>query len=180
MTTQDHAKITCEVEALRELSTDQLREKWTEVWNEPCRSRNKGFLQKRVAWKIQANAYGGLSQRALDRAREIADETLLKIRSPSTPIVEGKTIGTIMRRKSLRPICNTNDRRLPCAGSVITRSYEGRTIAVSVLDKGFEWEGRFFRSLSAVARAVTGSHWNGFLFFGIERIERTTKKEDAA
>lgn len=164
MTTQDHAQIAREVEALRDFSTDQLRVKWEEVWNEPCRSRNKDFLRKRIAWKIQANAYGGLSQRALDRARELADETLLKIRDVAPPgpgCPESKTA-----RHSFRA---SADARLPVPGAVLTRIYNGQKIIVGVLDDGFEWDGQKFRSLSAVAKAVTGAHWNGFLFFGIER-----------
>jgi hypothetical protein len=164
MTTRDHARIAREVESLRELSTDQLREKWVEVWNEPCRSRNKVFLLKRIAWKIQANAYGGLSQRALERARELADETLLKIRGAATP--GPGCPGTKVARHSFHP---SDDARLPVPGAILTRIYNGRKIVVTVLDDGFEWDGRKFKSLSAVAKAVTGAHWNGFLFFGIDR-----------
>jgi hypothetical protein len=54
-------------------------------------------------------------------------------------------------------------------GAVLTREYRGRTIAVTVLDEGFECEGTVYRSLTAVAKAVTGSHWNGYLFFGIAK-----------
>ena len=62
--------------------------------------------------------------------------------------------------------------RLPAVGSWITRQYQGREIAVRVLDDGFEFEGDRYRSLSAIAKRVTGSHWNGFLFFGITRQEK--------
>ncbi len=162
MTTKDHAKIAREVESLRDMSTDQLRRKWEEVWGEKCRSRNKDFLRKRVAWKIQANAYGGLSQRALERARELADETLLKIRGAVAP-GPGCPASALVRH-AFRP---SEGARLPVAGALITRLYNGRKIVVTVLDEGFEWEGRKYRSLSAVAKAITGAHWNGFLFFGI-------------
>lgn len=167
MTTQDHARIAREVESLRDLSTDQLREKWVQVWNEPCRSRNKDFLRKRIAWRIQANAYGGLSQRALDRAKELADETLLKIRGAPTP--GPGCPETKVARHSFRA---SDDARLPVPGAVLTRVYNGRKIIVTVLDDGFEWDGQKYRSLSAVAKAVTGAHWNGFLFFGIDRKEK--------
>jgi hypothetical protein len=171
MMTQDHARIAREVESLSDLTVNQLQEKWVEVWNEPCRSRNKDFLRKRIAWKIQANAYGGLSQRALERARELADETLLKIRGAATPGPGCReTTGT---RHSFR---STDDARLPVAGALLTRVYNGRKIVVTVLDDGFEWNGQKFRSLSAVAKAVSGAHWNGFLFFGIDR----KRKERAA
>jgi len=171
MTTKDHARIAREVEALRDLTVNQLQDKWVDVWNEPCRSRNKDFLRKRIAWKIQANAYGGLSQRALDRARELADETLLKIRGASTP--GPGCPETKVTRHSFR---TSDDARLPVPGAVLTRVYNGRKIIVTVLDDGFEWDGQKFGSLSAVAKAVTGAHWNGFLFFGIDR----KVKEEAA
>jgi len=162
MTTKDHARIAREIAALAELSTDQLREKWEEVWNEPCRSRNKDFLRKRIAWKIQANAYGGLSQRALERARELADETLLKIRNPA-PFGPPATAGRTTRRRIHAP----GDPRIPGPGTVITRDYKGKNLLVSVLDDGFEFEGHVYRSLSAIAKKVTGAHWNGVHFFGL-------------
>ena len=64
------------------------------------------------------------------------------------------------------------DIRLPKPGDVLSRYYKGREITAYVLDSGFEYEGRRFRSLSAIAKAVTGAHWNGLLFFGIVRQER--------
>jgi len=164
MTTQDHARIAREVESLADLTVNQLQDKWVEVWNEPCRSRNKDFLRKRIAWKIQANAYGGLSRRALDRACELADETLLKIRGAATP--GPGCPETKVTRHSFRA---SDDARLPVPGAVLTRVYNGRKIIVTVLDDGFECDGEKFRSLSAVAKSVTGAHWNGFLFFGIDR-----------
>ena len=57
------------------------------------------------------------------------------------------------------------DDRLPPPGTILTRSYKGTTIRVQVLEKGFAYEGELYKSLSAVAKAVTGSHCNGFLFF---------------
>ena len=164
MTTIDHMKIAKEVAALGDLTVNELQQRWVEVWGEPCKSRNKDFLRKRVAWRIQALAYGGLSRRALDRARELADETLLKIRGAATP-GPGSPVSK-SPRISLR---SSDDSRLPMSGTTLTRIYNGRKIIVSVCDKGFEWDGQKFRSLSAVAKAITGAHWNGFLFFGLNR-----------
>ena len=59
------------------------------------------------------------------------------------------------------------DRRLPIPGTVISKVYKGTIIDVKVLDKGFEYDGKAYRSLSAIAGAVTGQHWNGYLFFGL-------------
>ena len=64
--------------------------------------------------------------------------------------------------------------RLPVPGTVLTRTYRGRRVAVQVLPSGFEYEGRVYRSLSAVAKAVTGSHWNGHLFFGLTTLKRSS------
>ncbi len=64
------------------------------------------------------------------------------------------------------------DIRLPKPGDVFSRDYKGRAITVRVLESGFEYEGRRFRSLSAIAKSVTGAHWNGLLFFGIVHQER--------
>lgn len=162
LTPDQHARLVKEVESLSEMTVNQLQEKWVEVWGEKCRSRNKDFLRKRIAWKMQANVYGGLSQRALERARELADETLLKIRNPPplpTALARG---GKVVER-----IHAPGDPRIPGPGAVISRDYKGRRILVSVLYDGFEYDGRKFRSLSAIAKEVTGSHWNGVHFFGL-------------
>lgn len=59
------------------------------------------------------------------------------------------------------------DIRLPPPGSMLSRTYKGRDLIVTILESGFEFEGRRYRSLSAIAKAVTGAHWNGMLFFGL-------------
>jgi len=165
MTTQETANITRQIEELNDLTVNQLQKRWVEVWNEPCRSRNKDNLRKRIAWKIQANAYGGLSQRALERARELTDETLLKIRTPQLPHAEGRG-ETIVHR-----FTPTTNSLLPPPGALITRRYRDRKIIVSVLDDGFEFDGQVYKSLSAVAKAVTGAHWNGRAFFGLPKTQ---------
>jgi hypothetical protein len=162
MTPDDHARIAKEVAALADLAVNQLREKWVEVWNEPCRSRNKDYLRKRIAWKIQANAYGGLSQRALQRAAELADESFLNTRMDRMPPLQpdGRTVQDHIHAPG--------DSRIPAPGAVIVREYKGRRLLVAVLENGFEFEGRVFRSLSAIAKEVTGAHWNGVHFFGLK------------
>ncbi|PTY02763.1 DUF2924 domain-containing protein [Verrucomicrobia bacterium LW23] len=171
-TTIDHAAIARQVAELEFLTVNELQRKWEEVWNEPCRSRNKVYLRKRVAWKIQANVYGGISQRALERARELADETLLKIRNPAPfrPMVSVPRIvatGPGATAESVPP----HSTGIPAPGSIITRNYKGRKLLVTVLEKGFEFEGIHYRSLSAVAKAVTGTNWNGRLFFRLDNKE---------
>jgi hypothetical protein len=161
MNAQDHATIARQIEELNGLTVNQLREKWVEVWNESCRSRNKDYLRKRIAWRIQAVAYGGLSERALRRAAELADETFLNTRMGRvSPVQAG---GPVVQKRIHAP----GDSRIPAPGAVIVREYQGRKLLVGVLENGFEFEGRIYRSLSAIAKEVTGAHWNGVHFFGL-------------
>ncbi|MBD3337273.1 MAG: DUF2924 domain-containing protein [Candidatus Eisenbacteria bacterium] len=150
-----------QIEALEDLTVAELRERYAEVFGEETRSRHKTFLRKRIAWRLQANEEGALSERALRRARELANETDLRLLAP-----RGRTESHQFR--------TSHDRRLPMPGAVITREYRGQPISVTVLDDGFEYEGEVYRSLTAVAKAVTGTHWNGYLFFGLG--ERSRRK----
>jgi hypothetical protein len=144
------------LEALEGMTLSELRDAYAEVFGETTRSRHRIFLQKRVAWGLQAREEGGLSDRARRRAEELVKETDLRLLAP-----EGRT-----EALRFRP---SHDRRLPMPGAVLKRAYKGRTVSVTVLDEGFEYGGETYRSLTAVARAVTGSHWNGYLFFGLTR-----------
>ncbi|MBU1700158.1 MAG: DUF2924 domain-containing protein [Candidatus Eisenbacteria bacterium] len=149
-------RVAREIERLSDMTAAELREKYAGAFGEETQSRHKTFLRKRIAWRLQANEDGGLSERALQRARELANEADLRLLAP-----RGRT-----EVHRFRP---SHDRRLPMPGTVITREYKGRTISVMVLDEGFEYEGEVYRSLSALARKVTGTRWNGFLFFGIAK-----------
>lgn len=157
------------IRALEGMTIGELREKYLEVFGEATRSGNKRFLIRRIAWQLQALQGGGLSERARRRAADLADESLLRTRAPRMPSIgaaDGDPAQTISR--SFSP---SNDSRLPMSGTILTREYRGRTIQVMVLDKGFEFEGQAYRSLTAIAEAVTGSHWNGRQFFGIKKGE---------
>lgn len=155
-----------QAEALRDLTAVELRERYAEVFGEQTRSRNKAFLRKRITWGLQALDEGGLSERARRRAEELANEADLRLLAPRN--------GNGAARTVVRRFTPSRDRRLPMPGGVITRRYKGRTISVTVLDDGFEHRGEVFRSLTAVAKAVTGQHWNGFGFFGLTK--RGTRK----
>ena len=145
-----------ELAALRRMTPKQLREKYSEVTGEQTRSGNRQHLIKRIAWRIQANAEGGLSERAKKRAAQLARDADIRVTAPTTN-------GVVRTKTSLLP--SATDDRLPATGTVITRAYKGRTVEVTVLDQGFEYEGERYRSLSAVAKAITGSHCNGYLYF---------------
>jgi hypothetical protein len=150
--------------ALRRLTIAQLRDKYLEVFSEPTRSGNKDYLFKKLAWRIQSLAEGTLSERARRRAEELARDADLRTTLPRPPKAKA---GATVRTVALRARGATPHDRLPVAGTVLTRKYRGRQIEAKVLAQGFEYQGHVYRSLSAVAKAVTGSHWNGLLFFGL-------------
>jgi len=154
------------VRQLKRMSVGELRRKWEEVFGEPCRSNNKDYLWKRIAWRIQVNLEGGLSDRAQDRIKELAREADIRLRPPKGAFDEDAGIPEPNRIKMSAP-GRKRDRRLPVPGTVISREYRGQLIAVTVKEDGFEYEGRPYGSLSAISKAVTGAHWNGFAFFGL-------------
>ena len=150
-----------ELAALRHMTPSQLRDKYVEVFGEVCRTGNKDFLFKRIAWRIQSNAEGSLSERARQRAVDLARDADIRTTMPKQPKSAGDS------QTSIRPAPPPERRRIPLPGTILTRQYRGRLIEVTVLPGGFEWEGEVYKSLTAVAQAVTGSHWNGFLFFNL-------------
>lgn len=152
------------IDALRRQTVTQLRAKYLEVFGEPTHSGNKDFLFKRIAWRIQSLAEGGLSERAKKRAEELARDADIRTTLPRPPRAQADATG---RTRNLTAPRVTAHDRIPIAGTVLTRKYRGRQVEVKVLPQGFEYEGNVYRSLSAVAKAVTGSHWNGHLFFGL-------------
>ncbi len=151
-----------EIAALEPMSVGQLHDRYVEVFGEPVRSRHRQYLIRRIAWRLQANAEGGLSERAKARAEELANIADARVTPPRMSKVE-RSPGAGMCRVRV-----ATDARLPPPGVAITRRYKGRTLNVTVLPNGFEYEGERFRSLTAVAKAISGSHVNGFRFFGLE------------
>lgn len=152
-----------ELAALQRSTPMELRERYERVFGEPTRSGNKPFLIKRIAWRLQANAEGDLSERARQRAEELANDADLRLSPPKSPDV----VGRIGAQNGTANGHQARDKRLPPPGSTVTRTYKGGELEVSVLEDGFEFEGERFKSLSAAAKAITGSHCNGYLFFGL-------------
>ena len=143
-----------QVERLRTAPLATLVARYQELFGEPPRSRHRGYLLRRISWRLQANLAGGLSERARQRARLLAEERELRLTAPA-PRRGGGSL----------PAKPARDPRLPLPGVVLKRPYRGREIAVQVLVDGFEYQGQRFTSLSAVAEHVTGTRWNGFVFF---------------
>ena len=149
-----------EIAALPRLRVSELRAKFVIVFGEPTPSHNKVWLVKRLAWRLQAQAEGNLSERARRRAAElVADADLRQSAPPAQATTQAPDQPSPLRLPA-------ND-HLPRPGTILTRRYKGRTLQVEVLDYGFAFEGQTYRSLSAVAKAVTGSHCSGHFFFGL-------------
>jgi hypothetical protein len=144
-----------EVASLQRMTVNELRERYREVFGEESRSRNKQFLWKRVAWRMQALEQGGLSERARKRAMELAKDAEIRIRPPRDAFRNQGSPDP--QRTEIRSYLPSHDRRIPLPGTVLAREYRGETIRVTVLEKGFEWDGQVYRSLTAIANAVTGS-----------------------
>jgi hypothetical protein len=152
--------VTREVAALQRMTTKQLLERYAEVFGEQTNGRNKAWLVKRIAWRLQANAEGRLSERARHRASELANDADLRLNPPRV-----KAVRPAEDAPPVQVLKFQTDDRLPPPGTILTREYKGGTVQVKVTATGFEYEGMAYGSLSAVAKAITGSHCNGFLFF---------------
>lgn len=158
-----------EVALLQRMSPKELRERYAQVFGEATRTGNRIWLVRRIAWRLQALAEGDLTERARARAAELARDADLRLIPPPLRTVPETASWTVVREAGFAA-----DDRLPPPGTVITRKYKGSPIQVKVLRDGFEHAGEVYASLSAVAKAITGSHCNGFHFF------RLSGKESAA
>ena len=148
-----------ELSRMREMTVDALRGLYAETFRESTNCRNKQWLIKRIAWRMQANEEGDLSERARRRAMEIANDADLRTTAPKVLATKPQPTPAKVKVSSPRP------KTLPITGTMITREYKGKLIEVTVLPNGFEWQGESYASLRAVAKAVTGQHCSGNLFF---------------
>jgi len=148
-----------ELEALKAAPVSRLVARYEALFGEQPRSRNRISILRRIAWRLQANLYGNLTERARRRATEIVDERDFRLTAPATDGVNPPPLPSPIQGR---------DSRLPYPGTVLVRTYRGRKVTVKVLRDGFEYDGAEYRSLSAVAERVTGTRWNGFLFFGLQ------------
>jgi hypothetical protein len=151
-----------EITALQRLTIKQLRARYAEVFGEGTSASNRVWLVKRIAWRLQALAEGDLTERARRRAAQLANDADIRMYPPkemqaTVVVAEEGTETAVLPFKT--------DDRLPPAGTILTREYKGAVVQVQVLQSGFEYRGQVYKSLSAVAKAVTGSHVNGYAFF---------------
>ena len=140
---------------LKDASLETIKGKYAELFGQgSLSSNNKVFLWRKIAYRLQEIEYGGISDDTQNHINELIeryDPVNNKTMRPK------KTTGHIA--------ANTRDARLPIPGAVIRKEYKGQILEVKVLENGFEYKERIFRTLSAVAKAVTGDHWNGYHFF---------------
>jgi hypothetical protein len=131
--------------ALKTVPTADLKQQWRELFGKAPPAFNRAFLQSRLAYRVQELAYGGLKPETVARWEALGEK------------LDGGNV--VLRR------LRADDR--PIAGTRLLREYQGVEHVVTVLQDGFEYEGRPYRSLSAIARAITGTRWNGWTFFGL-------------
>ena len=140
------------VAALKAMPTAKLKEQWQALFDTPPPPYNRRFLESRLAYRIQELAYGGLKPETVKRLKALGEE------------LDG---GDPVRRRQ-----PANDR--PIAGTRLIREYQGVEHCVTVRDTDFEYQGRPYKSLSAIARAITGTRWNGLTFFGLKNWRSTS------
>jgi hypothetical protein len=138
--------VLAQLAALKAAPIGSLKQKWRDLFETEPPPYNRRFLEHRLAYRIQELAYGGLKPETLKRLRAFAEE------------FDG---GDPKRRRQ-----PAKDR--PISGTRLIREYQGVEHCVTVRDDGYEYQGRPYQSLSAIARAITGTRWNGLLFFGLK------------
>jgi hypothetical protein len=156
--------VATEIAALPRLRVSELRARFAAVCGELTPSHNKVWLIKRIAWRLQALAEGDLTERARQRAAALIADADLRL---SAPRADDTQVNTVPKQSPTLRL--QADDRLPRPGTILSRRYKGRTLQVEVLEHGFAFDGQVYRSLSAVAKAATGSHCSGHFFFGLTR-----------
>jgi len=151
-----------EAARLNSLTVGQLRTEWSRVWGEPCKSWNRPHLVRRILWRMHNEP---LSPEALARAREIAATAPVRVTCT-------RSFAARVRRATAAKPPRERDPRLPPPGSTISRTYKDAVVEVTVEEDGFTWRGEKYGSLSAVAKAITGMHVNGYAWFRLGRKEK--------
>ena len=132
--------------ALKTMALPELKVEWRTLFGAEPPSYNRRFLESRLAYRIQELAYGGLKPETVRRLEALGEQFADR---------------NITRRR-------IRDDVMPIAGTRLLREWQGVEHTVTVLTEGYEWQGRPYRSLSAIARAITGTRWNGLVFFGLK------------
>jgi Protein of unknown function (DUF2924) len=148
----DSNELEAEIACLPDLGLAELRMRWQKLYGRPApKFFRRNLLIRGVAYQMQVEAYGGLSSQTKRRLREIYEA------------VRKGNEQAILAPPRIKP------------GTRLIREWQGTTYSITVLDDGFAWQGRRYGSLSAIAKAITGTNWNGYAFFGLKRRPTTNK-----
>ena len=142
--------VIAQLAAIKRMTVAELKTKWESLFGAPAPNNSRSYLELRLGYRIQELSLGGLSRETRRTLDLLADE------------IEGQA-----RRRSI-----IADPRNPIVGTRLVREWDGVEHTVTVLKDGFDWQERRFKSLSAVARAITGTQWNGYRFFGLREARR--------
>jgi hypothetical protein len=142
-----HDPIPARLAALKTTPTLDLKAQWRELFETEPPPFNRRYLESRLAYRIQELAYGGLKPETIRRLEQLGEEL----------------DGGDRKKRGIRM-----DRDRPITGTRLIRDWQGIEQIVTVMQTGFEWQGRPYQSLSAIARAITGTRWNGWVFFGLK------------
>ena len=145
-----HDPIPARLAALKAASTPELKAQWRDLFDSEPPPFNRRYLESRLAYRIQELTYGGLKPETVKRLERLGEQ------------LDGGDKKKRSIRADLKPI----------AGTRLLREWQGVEQVVTVTADGFEWQGRPYRSLSAIARAITGTRWNGWTFFGLKNHRR--------
>ena len=132
--------------ALKTTPTPELKKQWRQLFETEPPPFNRRYLESRLAYRIQELAYGGLKRETVKRLEALGEE------------LDGGDRKKRSIRADLKPIVGTR----------LIREWQGVEQIVTVTADGFDWQGRPYKSLSAIARAITGTRWNGWVFFGLK------------
>jgi hypothetical protein len=163
-----------QIEELATLDVAALQKRHAAFFGKETTCAHRQFLFRKLAWHVQAKAEGGLPTSMLELAKSIARDTPLRTRVLTN--ADRRRAGIPMENSSTTTIEPAHDARTPLPGGLIVKQYRGRTHVVTVLDNGFQYEGCHFSSLSAIAMAITGTKWNGYLFFGCAKEKTNGRK----
>lgn len=142
--------IPARIAALKTASTPELKKQWRALFNTEPPAFNRRFLESRLAYRIQELTYGGLKPETVKRLEALGEQ------------FDGGSPMTRRIRTDLKPITGTR----------LIREWQGVEHVVTVTRDGYEWQGRPYKSLSSVARGITGTRWSGWVFFGLKNHRR--------
>ena len=145
----------CDFLAQQKMPMAKLLGKYEALFGGKAFTNNRKFLERKIAYQLQELTSGKISLKVQEKIQQLIDSY--------------DPINKTAAKTRLGDSESQRDNRLPIPGSFISKIYKGKKIDVKVLENGFEYESVIYKNLSAVAKAITGSHWNGFIFFGFRK-----------